>query len=88
MIQDVVYNHYDSKAERAEWQYDSTAPEENIYYWYEGDPSTTGPDGGYVDNGSQRFHAAVLGGGCPAAVHQQRGRSWSRKCTSTGCAST
>ncbi|HEY8034846.1 MAG TPA: alpha-amylase family glycosyl hydrolase [Methylobacter sp.] len=39
VIQDVVYNHYDAKAGRAEWQYDSTAPEQNIYYWYEGQPS-------------------------------------------------
>ena len=31
VIQDVVYNHYDNDAERAEWQYDSTAPEDNIY---------------------------------------------------------
>ena len=50
VIQDVVYNHYDPKAERAEWQYDSTAPQDNIYYWYEGDPSS--PDSGYLDNGS------------------------------------
>jgi len=53
VIQDVVYNHYDFKAGRSEWQYDSTAPEENIYYWYEGSPSDyPAPDGGYVDNGS------------------------------------
>jgi 1,4-alpha-glucan branching enzyme len=53
VIQDVVYNHYDFEAERAEWQYDSTAPEENIYYWYEGRPSDYAtPDGGYLDNGS------------------------------------
>lgn len=38
VIQDVVYNHYDGKADRAEWQYDSTAHEQNIYYWYEGHP--------------------------------------------------
>jgi 1,4-alpha-glucan branching enzyme len=50
VIQDVVYNHYDPNAERAEWQYDSTAPQENIYYWYEGDPSSG--DSGYLDNGS------------------------------------
>ncbi len=56
VIQDVVYNHYDSQAERAQWQYDSTAPEENIYYWYEGRPSDyTFPDGGYLDNGSTGF---------------------------------
>jgi len=39
VIQDVVYNHYDGKAARAEWQYDSTAHEQNIYYWYEGHPN-------------------------------------------------
>lgn len=53
VIQDVVYNHYDQDAERAQWQYDSAAPEENIYYWYEGRPSDhPRPDGGYLDNGS------------------------------------
>ena len=41
VIQDVVYNHYDFRAERAESQYDSGAPEQNIYYWYEGRPSLT-----------------------------------------------
>ncbi len=56
VIQDVVYNHYDPIAERAEWQYDSTAPEQNIYYWYEGDPSNyTSPNGGYLDNGSTGY---------------------------------
>jgi 1,4-alpha-glucan branching enzyme len=56
VIQDVVYNHYDNDAERAQWQYDSTAPEENIYYWYEGRPSDyASPDGGYLDNGSSGF---------------------------------
>jgi len=39
VIQDVVYKHYDNEAERAQWEYDSTAPEQNIYYWYEGHPS-------------------------------------------------
>ena len=48
VIQDVVYNHYDGKAERAEWQYDSTLPEQNIYYWYEG----TSPGGSLLENGS------------------------------------
>lgn len=58
VIQDVVYNHYNPRAERAQWQYDSTDPEQNIYYWYEGRPSdhrrsdgTAFPDGGYVDAG-------------------------------------
>jgi 1,4-alpha-glucan branching enzyme len=56
VIQDVVYNHYDNAAERAQWQYDSTAPEQNIYYWYEGRPSDYPfPDGGYLDNGSTGF---------------------------------
>jgi 1,4-alpha-glucan branching enzyme len=36
VIQDVCYNHYDLRVERAEWNYDSTLAEENIYYWYEG----------------------------------------------------
>ena len=53
VIQDVVYNHYDNEAERAEWQYDSTAPEDNIYYWYEGRPSDySSPDHGYLSNGA------------------------------------
>src|SRR6185369_10114630 len=39
VIQDVCYNHFDFNAARAQWQYDSTAPEQNIYYWYEGKPS-------------------------------------------------
>lgn len=53
VIQDVVYNHFDLNASRAQWQYDSTAPEQNSYYWYEGKPSDyVFPDGGYVDNGS------------------------------------
>jgi 1,4-alpha-glucan branching enzyme len=56
VIQDVVYNHYDNEAERAQWQYDSTAPEQNIYYWYEGHPSHHPfPDGGYLDNGSTGY---------------------------------
>jgi len=53
VIQDVVYNHYDPNANRAEWQYDSTLPEQNIYYFYEGLPADyPDPDGGYVNNGS------------------------------------
>ncbi len=56
VIQDVVYNHFDNNAGRAAWQYDSTAPEENIYYWYEGRSSDyPQADGGYVDNGSSGF---------------------------------
>ncbi len=53
VIQDVVYNHFDSQAERAEWHYDSDAENDNIYYWYEGVPSQyPDPSGGYLDNGS------------------------------------
>ena len=56
VIQDVVYNHYAPEVERAEWQYDSTTPEENIYYWYEGRSSNYSfPEGGYLDNGSTGF---------------------------------
>ncbi|HEX8274736.1 MAG TPA: alpha-amylase family glycosyl hydrolase [Longimicrobiaceae bacterium] len=62
VIQDVVYNHFDGDASRAVWQYDSTAPEQNCYYWYEGRPADyPDPDGGYLDNGSSgwspRFRA-------------------------------
>jgi 1,4-alpha-glucan branching enzyme len=56
VIQDVCYNHFDFNAARAEWQYDSTAPEQNVYYWYEGQPSDySSTEGGYVDNGSTGF---------------------------------
>lgn len=56
VIQDVVYNHYAPDAERAEWAYDSTIPEENIYFWYEGHSSNYSfPEGGYLDNGSTGF---------------------------------
>ncbi len=56
VIQDVVYNHYDPRAERAQWQYDSNLPEENSYYWYEGRSSEyPQPDGGYLDNGSSGY---------------------------------
>ena len=36
VIMDVVYNHYNHNALRAEWLYDADADEQNIYYWYEG----------------------------------------------------
>lgn len=53
VIQDVVYNHFDARAGRAEWEYDSFAPDENIYYWYEGRPEDyPHPNGGYLNNGS------------------------------------
>ena len=56
VLLDVVYNHYDGDAERAEWQYDSNDPARNICYWYEGQPSDyPSPDGGYVDNQSTGF---------------------------------
>lgn len=56
VIQDVVYNHYDGHAERAEWQYDSVFPEQNIYYWYEGLPYYyTFSEGGYLNNGSSGY---------------------------------
>ncbi|MDB5348641.1 MAG: Alpha amylase catalytic region [Schlesneria sp.] len=56
VIQDVVYNHFDGDALRAEWQFDSDAPEDNIYYWYEGKSSNyPKPDGGYLNNGSTGY---------------------------------
>lgn len=56
VLQDVVYNHYDNNADRAQWAYDSEAPEQNIYYWYEGKRSDhPASDGGYLDNGSSGF---------------------------------
>jgi 1,4-alpha-glucan branching enzyme len=56
VIQDVVYNHYDNEAARAQWEYDSRAPEDNIYYWYEGRRSDYAfADGGYLDNGSTGY---------------------------------
>jgi 1,4-alpha-glucan branching enzyme len=56
VIQDVVYNHFDQSAGRAEWEYDSTLPEQNIYYWYEGRSADyPRPDGGYLQNGSSGY---------------------------------
>ncbi len=56
VIQDVVYNHYDQNAERAEWEYDSTLPEQNIYYWYEGQSADyANPNGGFLNNGSTGY---------------------------------
>ncbi|MFM2303589.1 MAG: hypothetical protein RLZZ135_999 [Cyanobacteriota bacterium] len=56
VILDVVYNHYSPDAGRAEWAYDSDVPEQNIYYWYEGNSSNyPQPDGGYIDNYSTGF---------------------------------
>lgn len=39
VIMDVVYNHYDHHADRAQRYYDSTDKQHDIYYWYEGHPS-------------------------------------------------
>ena len=53
VIQDVCYNHWDVRADRAPWQYDSEADEQNIFYWYEGRPSDySNPAHGYIQNGS------------------------------------
>jgi 1,4-alpha-glucan branching enzyme len=52
VILDVVYNHYNHQAERAEWMYDTDSDEKNAYYWYEGHPSDYQGfgQGGYLDN--------------------------------------
>ncbi|MBL8667133.1 MAG: alpha amylase C-terminal domain-containing protein [Rhodospirillales bacterium] len=60
VLVDVVYNHYTPDGERAEWAYDSDAPETNIYYWYEGRstdyPNANPPgSGGYIDNMSTGY---------------------------------
>jgi 1,4-alpha-glucan branching enzyme len=65
VIVDVVYNHYVPNGERAQWHYDSTKDENNIYFWYEGKPSDyPSPDGGYIDNLSTgyapRFHEEMV----------------------------
>jgi 1,4-alpha-glucan branching enzyme len=71
VILDVVYNHYSPDGERAQWAYDSNAPDRNIYYWYEGNPANyfysdgkPFPEGGYIDNMSTgyspRFHEEMV----------------------------
>jgi 1,4-alpha-glucan branching enzyme len=65
VIVDVVYNHYVPNGERAQWYYDSTNDEHNIYYWYEGKASDyPAADGGYLDNLSTgfapRFHEEIV----------------------------
>ena len=61
VIVDVVYNHYNHSADRAEWLYDSNDDTRNSYYWYEGHPGDYAQfaaavpgaqrgQGGYVDN--------------------------------------
>jgi len=71
VILDVVYNHYSPDGERAQWSYDSDAPERNMYYWYEGDSNNyfyfdgrPFPEGGYIDNMSTgyspRFHEEIV----------------------------
>ncbi|MGO9266843.1 MAG: alpha-amylase family glycosyl hydrolase [Candidatus Binataceae bacterium] len=61
VILDVVYNHFaTADNERSEWGYDSdpnTAPQDNVWYWYEGLP-TDYPgsiSGGYLNNGSSGY---------------------------------
>jgi 1,4-alpha-glucan branching enzyme len=56
VVQDVVYNHYDSAQNRDEWQYDSTVPEQNSYYYYVGQSADyPNPDGGYLNNDSSGY---------------------------------
>lgn len=65
VIMDVVYNHYTHDAERAQWMYDATWHDLNVYYWYEGTPFQYKQlDGGYVDNESTapapRYHEEMV----------------------------
>jgi 1,4-alpha-glucan branching enzyme len=65
VLVDVVYNHYVPNGDRAQWYYDSTRDDHNIYYWYEGNPGDyPNPDGGYLDNLSTgyapRFHDEMV----------------------------
>jgi 1,4-alpha-glucan branching enzyme len=65
VLMDVVYNHFAHDAERAQYQYDSSWPDHDIYYWYEGTPfHYSQPDGGYVDNMSTayapRYHEEMV----------------------------
>jgi len=72
VIMDVVYNHYDHHAERAQRYYDSPFPGDDIYYWYEGKPEhyeylreqwgSSWRRGGYLSN---------LSTGDVPAYHQQ-----------------
>ncbi|UQZ90034.1 alpha-amylase [Deltaproteobacteria bacterium Smac51] len=57
VIMDVVYNHYTPNSERAEWMYDSTSHEHNMYYMYYGQPDDYPdmPEGGYFDNMSTGY---------------------------------
>jgi 1,4-alpha-glucan branching enzyme len=52
VILDVVYNHYNHQAERAEWMYDTDSEEKNAFYWYEGSAADYAGNrqGGYLDN--------------------------------------
>jgi 1,4-alpha-glucan branching enzyme len=62
VILDVVYNHFaTANNERSEWGYDSDpniAPQNNVWYWYEGQPTDyPKTDGGYLNNGSSGYTA-------------------------------
>ena len=61
VILDVVYNHFaTSDNERSEWGYDAdpnVAPQDNTWYWYEGQPSDYPGNlaGGYLNNLSSGY---------------------------------
>lgn len=53
VLVDLVLSRFAAKAERAQWAYDSDAPDRNLYYWYEGPPPAgKDPRHGFVENGS------------------------------------
>jgi 1,4-alpha-glucan branching enzyme len=65
VLVDVVYNHYVPNGDRAQWYYDTTRDDHNMYYWYEGNSSDyPKSDGGYLDNLSTgyapRFHDEMV----------------------------
>lgn len=60
VLMDVVYNHYTHDGERAEWAYDSNAPERNIYLWYEGRPEDYPAFNAAVRGTAQEGHGGFI----------------------------
>ncbi|MGO9991373.1 MAG: alpha-amylase family glycosyl hydrolase [Steroidobacteraceae bacterium] len=92
VILDVVYNHFaTSDNERSEWGYDSdptVAPQDNVWYWYQGQPSDYADLSGGISTMdppvTPHVSARRLCARCSPAVP----RRCSTTFTSTGCAWT